>query len=418
MFNEQERLRVVAAVRDRVIRDKHVLEDIVSAIRDDGLKRKAREIKAYDATAIAIVSSDSGNHIIKFDPFEHHLIRVVDNSGVLLGLRSLALSEDLDALFADDMKVVNGKRNPVGNLIYDISIATGRNFSSFSEICPSISLKEPDRPEASAGWVISYRDLWEWAVLYDQIKNAYFGASTLILRDGLLRTKLFAKNYFRVLGDLIAERLKELNEGKKNVFVVGLAKSSSVIDLYRLALHTEDVFPSGKAYYAPISRKLEKRAYKYEEFTRGRERLPKFASGSEDALAARRNPSDNSLIFNYPDKNDSGGEDSKYVFGSMYFARFGTEKGDPIWAIDVFDDQLHEVDRIMGNLFNDSIGGFPVPFYPQALQNAHDEAKITDMDAQIVNQAVMEGVRDIVGKDGLASLDILELSTDVSGRRY
>ena len=51
-------------------------------------------------------------------------------------------------------------------------------------------------------------------------------------------------------------------------------------------------------------------------------------------------------------------------------------------------------------------------------RQAHDEAKITDMDAQIVNQAVMEGVRDIVGKDGLASLDILELSTDVSGRRY
>src|SRR5439155_25342845 len=45
--------------------------------------------------------------------------------------------------------------------------------------------------EVSPSWVLVYRDLCEWAALYECICYRSFATDTLMVRDGLLRSKLF-----------------------------------------------------------------------------------------------------------------------------------------------------------------------------------------------------------------------------------
>lgn len=409
MFDELERRAIIREIQGRVHADKKLLDELVGDLRRHGLKSSVRQIRNYSTTTLAIVSSDSGNISIKFDPFCHQLVRVVDSDGQTLAMKAITLTTDLEELFNQDtMPDENGRLSPIGVLVRDLRKATGDPIQSYKELCPSISV-DPAHPEERPGWVVSYRDLWEWAVLYHRIVYYDFPQSTLVLRDGLLRTKLFAKNYFRVIGDLLAERFQFLKQKqRKEVYLVGLAKRSSVIDLYRLAWAIEDIFPAGNPYWVRVPRELEQKAYKFPEFSWGRERLPR----NQDNLCARWDSHTGRLILNKP--ND--GEDSRFVFGSMFMARLSPDSAMPIWAIDIFDDQIDEADRIIGRLYADSLDGFPIPCYPQSIQRAHDASKITDFDSDILNRAVMNGIRSLVKQDDI--VDRLKLAGDLTGRRY
>jgi hypothetical protein len=48
----------------------------------------------------------------------------------------------------------------------------------------------------SQQWVKAYRELVEWAVLFSITRNKEFGTDTLIVYDGLLRSKVFARGLF------------------------------------------------------------------------------------------------------------------------------------------------------------------------------------------------------------------------------
>ena len=337
MFEDHEREALVASITWRIMNeDRRLLDNVVEDMRRFGLKRNIRQIRPYSSTTMAIVSSDGGNHGVKFDPFHIQLVRVVDSDGQTLALRSIAVTTDLDRLFAEEMS--KGAESPVAKLISDLSKSTARQIHSFTELCPSIRV-DSVRPDHTTGWVISYRDLWEWAVLYQRIMCADFAQATLILKDGLLRTKLFSSDYLRVIGDLLAFRFKELREKRrKDVFFVGLAKSSSVLDMYRLAMHVENVFPEGSPYYVSIPREMEKRAYKFPEFSRGRERLQRNSEG----LCAHWDAITGELRSEGIRADaDGGNEDSKFVFGSLFLVRFGHAAPDAMWAVDIFDDQAH-----------------------------------------------------------------------------
>src|SRR5207253_4789310 len=59
----------------------------------------------------------------------------------------------------------------------------------------------------STGALRCYRDIVEWAVLYDLVANPslQWGGDTILIRDGLLRTKSFKREVF----PLIDRRLRE-----------------------------------------------------------------------------------------------------------------------------------------------------------------------------------------------------------------
>lgn len=412
MFDQEERQTLIDDVRTAAFADRTILDDLIKDIRRFGLRGQVRRIQDYTIPSIAITSTDGGNHKFIFNPFRHQVIRVVDSSGQTLGLKAITLTTNLRKLSASEFKdPTTGLPTPVGRLMQDVGAAVGENITELNQLCPSIPKEIPQQTEDkdNTAWVMSYRDLWEWAVLYSRIMDATFPQSTLIIRDGVLRTKLFASNYFRVIGDLLAERIDWIRRReRKEIYLVGLAKSSSVVDRYGLALAIENVFPAGSSYFVRVPREMEENVYKFPEFARGRERLPR-PSMMRDAQGR--------ITFSMP----AGGgikEDSKFVFGTMFLARLSDSLAQPLWAVDIFDDQVSQADRIMACLWADARDGFPIPCYPNAIQRAHDAAMLTDLDVEIINRGIMEAIRDLVGPQNATIIDRINLAGDLTGRRY
>ena len=412
MFDIEEREALRSDVQQAALADRVILDELINDVRQFGFRGHARRIQHYTIPSVAITSTDGGNHKFVFNPFRHQLIRVVDSAGQTLGLKAITLTTDLRRLSASELTGgPAGGPTAVGRLMLDIGAAAGENITQLHQLCPSIPETIPQQTEDrdNTAWVMSYRDLWEWAVLYTRIMDATFPQSTLIIRDGVLRTKLFGKNYFRIMGDLIAERIDHIRRREhKDIYLVGLAKSSSVIERYGLALAIEDVFPSGSPYYVRVPRPVEERVYKFPEFARGRERLPRPSMTRDEK----------GRISIHMPVGAGPGEDSKFVFGSMYLARLSDSLAMPLWAVDIFDEQLQHAERIMSCLLADSRDGFPIPCYPNAIQRAHDAAKLTDLDAEIINRAIMEAIHELVGPEHRTIIDRINLSGDLTGRRY
>jgi hypothetical protein len=170
------------------------------------------------------------------------------------------------------------------------------------------------------------------------------------------------------------------------VFLVGLSKHSQVLDRYQLAMAIEDLFPPGEPRYVRIPREMEAKAYKWPEYARGAE--------------------------------TTEGESPKFVAGDMFFVRFGTRRGDPIWIVDILSSQSNAAQEIFGYLLADALDGFPVPFYPRCLQKAHEFAQIVDFDLEILQDAVMRAVRDMLPADRKHVLDVADFREDFAQRRY
>ncbi len=98
----------------------------------------------------------------------------------------------------------------------------------------------------------------------------------------------------------------------------------------------EDALPARTARYVRVPRGLEEKVYKWKEFARG----------AEEGQSA----------------DNESREPPKFVIGSMFLVRFGPERHDPIWAIDLLESQVREAGEIFGYLLQDAIEGFPVPF--------------------------------------------------------
>lgn len=102
----------------------------------------------------------------------------------------------------------------------------------------------------------------------------------------------------------------------------------------------------------------------------------------------------------------------------MYFVKFGAHKQDPIWPIDIFTPQIEDAHSILGFMLADAINGFPVPYYPQCLQKAHEHAALVDFDFDILQDGIYEGIRQSLGNLD-HKLDVFKLQdADPSRKRY
>lgn len=88
----------------------------------------------------------------------------------------------------------------------------------------------------SRSWVLVYRDLCEWAVLFERITRAQFATDTLIVRDGVLRSKAFRGDLFIKLRTRMSDAFSDIRRrtGRK-IYLVGVAKHSEVLRRYALA---------------------------------------------------------------------------------------------------------------------------------------------------------------------------------------
>jgi hypothetical protein len=373
MFDPDRLPELKSLVREATRGDSGLLDEV---IRDVALLRPVTTIQPRTINSISLVASDGGNNRLDFNPFSLQVVRVVDTFGDELFLDVISPSTDTAAL---GRRHLDDPASPLGRMMRDLGA------SALGQLSPMI----PARP-GSSRWPLVYRDLCEWAVLYDLIRYERWGSDTLIIRDGLLRTRIFAGELFVRLYKLMKTAIEEKRrQHKRHIFLVGIAKHSRVIERYRLAMAVEDVFPAGQPCYAPVPPELQVKVYDWAEYV---------GSAGDD---------------------DAGQEKPRFNMGAMYLVRFGRQAFDPVWTADLLHFQAPQAQQVFGSLLADAEVGFPVPCYPHCLQQADRYAQVVDLDLAILQRALEEAVREQIRADRRHVFDAQRLSpADPAAGRY
>lgn len=376
MIDPNIRDELTARIAERIAEDRLLLDALRSEIRP--YRDEVRRIQPRTTTSIAFVGTDGGNNQLRFDPFLVQLIRVVDSSNNSYALDVITPESNIDAL---SRRHRGDESSELGQLMRFLKV------DKLWQLTPMIP--SPGARERNPSWVQVYRELTEWATLFHLIRNRHYGTDTLIVFDGLLRSKVFEGTLFKeLLAGIEYSIEKHARHHKRRIWLVGVAKHSKVLDRYELAMALEGILKVQYPAYMEIERRLEAKAYVWPEYARG--------EGS----------------------GDEGGEANKFVGGKMFLVKFGSNGGDPVWPVDVFEPQVREAPTILGALLADATDGFPVPYYPRCLQKAHENAALVDFDYDVLQDEVYKGIRVALGKDA-PTLDTFLLRTaDVAARRY
>src|SRR5260370_15184872 len=294
MFDPDRLPELKTLVREATRGDSGLLDDVMQDVVL--LRHSVTTIQPRNINSISLVASDGGNNSLEFNPFSMQVIRVVDTFGDELFLDVISPSTDTVTL---GQRHLDDPWSPPGKLMRDLGVGT------LGQRSPRI----PARPKSGA-WPLVYRDLCEWAVLYDLICYERWGSDTLVIRDGLLRTKIFAEDLFvRLYGLMKVAIERNRQERKRDIFLVGIAKHSRIIERYRLAMAVEDVFPAGQPCYVPVPQELQVKVYDWVEYVRS------------------------------PEDDDADKEKPKFNMGAMYLVRFGKRSSDPLWTMDLLPSQ-------------------------------------------------------------------------------
>jgi len=379
MIDPQSQTQMKREIKECIKFDRRILDQLREEVRP--LRGAVRRIQPRMTTSISLVGTDGGNNQVQFDPFLIQLIRVVDSSNNEYCLEAVTPTTKVSALSKRQFDRDGKPKTALGEMMAYLGV------SDLTKLSHSIRSNDHDEPR-SPSWVQVYRELVEWAILLSVIRKKDFGTDTLIVFDGLLRSKVFAGDLFKKYLAGLEEGIKtQFTKNRRRIYLVGLAKHSKVLTRYRLAMALEGILMTDYPCYAEIPREMEEKAYVWSEYARG-------------------------------DDRELGGEVNKFVGGKMFFVKFGNGGRDPIWPIDLFTPQAGEAQTIIGCLLADAINGFPIPFYPQCLQKAHENAALVDFDFAILQDEIFEGIRDILDNEA-DSLDAFRLQDgDPAQRRY
>ncbi len=379
MLDPETHDRLKVAVFSQIGQDMGVLAGLRDEIEE--LRGQVRRIRPHTTTSMSLVGTDGGNNQIRFDPFLVQVVRVVDSSNNEYCVEAVTPTTDVRGLSADQYDAAGEPRTALGSMMQFLGV---RDLTSLSHMIHS---NDDGRP-ISPSWVHVYRELMEWAVLFKILREKDFANDTIIVYDGLLRSKVFTGELFIRLSEGIAEQISRHRRSGRNVYLVGVAKHSKVLDRYRLAMALQEILRTTYPAYAEIPRDIEARAYTWSEYARG------------------------------SDVAEQGGEANKFVAGKMFFVKFGPQRDDPIWPVDLFERQTAQAPEILGALLADATEGFPVPYYPLCLQKAHENAALVDFDFDVIQDLVFDGIRNELA-DEAPRMDEFQLqSADPSAQRY
>ena len=378
VLEPESQQRLKQEIGEVIHSDRHLLDELRSEISP--LRASTRRIQPRASTAISLVATDGGNNQIQFDPFLVQIVRVVDSSNNEYFLEAVTPSTGTSELSVRQFASDGHPCTPLGDMMRCLGVG------DLSDLSPMIP-KDGSRPR-SPSWVQAYRELVEWAVLFSLL-NKDFGTDTLIIFDGLLRSKVFFTGMFQRLKEEIASRIEvQYRRNRRRIYLTGIAKHSQILTRYRLAMALEHVLASPYPAYVAVPVEIEFRSY------------VRLGYGGKTNVEPEEPPSRN------------------LVAGSHFLVKFGSGPRDPIWPVDVFSPQVGDAQTIMGLLLADAINGFPVPLYPQCLQRAHENAALVDFDFDILQDHIYDGVRTLLGDDS-STLDVFRLQdADVAERRY
>lgn len=355
-------------LRELFTKDAKVLEEMRKDVRP--LKAETRRIQPRSANAVSLVGTDGGNNYLRFDPFQVQLIRVVDSNSQEHCLEIITNGSSIDELNNRHFTSHGEPISTLGKMMKYLGV------SHLSKLSPVFV---PDNEKRSSSWIGVYRDMTEWAVLFNLVRETNYGSDTLFVFDGLLREKMFTGKLFEKYREGLEEGIRQQFErNRRRYYVCGIAKHSAVIQAYRVAMALEGIMRNAFSCFVEIPENIEKRVYKWDEYVR----LPRFTAGK------------------------------------MFLVKFGSGRYDPIWAVDLLHSQKGEAQVIFGYLLENAKDGFPVPFYPQCLQRAHEKAALVDFDMEILQDQICDALRNTLG-DKAPIIDELALQeSDPSTRRY
>lgn len=367
-------------ITERIATDRVLLDQLRSEIRP--LRNEVRPISPRSATALSLVATDSGKNSLQFDPFLLHIVRIVDSNNREYCLEVITPTTSIAELSA---KQFNPDGTPCTRLGEMMTYLGVHDLTALSQMIRQTPVGQPTSPS----WVYVYQELVEWATLFSLIRHQEFSTDTLLVCNGLLRSTVFAQDLFhKYLRGLQAGIERQWQQNKRRLYLVGVAKQNKVLSRYRLAMALEGILTTKYATYVPIPREIEEKAYRWSEYMRGDDRAAE--------------------------------ESTQHVFagGKMFFVKFGKGPRDPIWPVDIFLPQVNEAAQILGYMVTDANNGFPIPYYPQCLQKAHEHAALVDFDVALFQDHVFAGIRQILGHEA-PILDTFRLqANEPSQRQY
>lgn len=348
------------ALREKVLSAYKVDDPLLKIFRGYARRLSAniRPLRTYSVNAVSFVSADGGDNRLTFNPAVVELVRVVDSRGNQCALDAIASSADSREL-NERIKPNNPSLvEPLQRLCNDLGVAV-------TDL--SYLLKGMGDPGKSTGAIRCYRDVVEWAVLYDLITNPtiQWGGDTILIRDGLLRTKSFKREIFPQIDQKIRDGVRRHQDRNVYLSLVGVAKQSAVLGRLAVALELEATFHKPYPCFAEVPEDVEADCYNFD------------------------------LTWLKTYETTEPQDDGKKLYqslGKMYLAKFGDRPFDPVWPVDVAIWQVPNVEKILGQLTVDAQQGFPMPDYPMSIQKAHDFAKLTGLEIEILQDLLMEGI--------------------------
>jgi hypothetical protein len=320
------------------------------------LKNDVKPIRPYSVNAVSFVSSDGGDNRLYFNPATVELVRVVDSLGNQCALDAIPSNSEASELNKRVDKQSPLLVQPLLKLCQDLNTDV---------VGLSYLLKGLGEPGKSTGAVRIYRDIVEWAVLYDLIKYREWGSDTIIVREGMLRTKSFKREIFPELDRLIRKAYEDHKKKNITVSLVGVAKQSAVLSRLAVALELEETFHKPYPCYVQVPKDIEEKCYNFDRTWL------------------------DTLETSQPD------EEGRYLYqsmGKLFLVKFGNRPFDPVWPVDIAEWQVSEADKIIGQLTKDAQPGFPIPDFPMCVQKAHDFAKVNGLEVDILQDILFDGI--------------------------
>ncbi len=308
------------------------------------LRDRVKELKfvpiepSGNYSPITFKAFDGGMFNLNFDPFELDIVEVADSNG---NSKLRFAAPKGDNLSDEEFKsVLSGlNKNPIVKKF--VSILGKENLSEISEILKSRG---------------TLMEIGEFACIFDKVTSSSPEEKTIILKDGLLRTKKIKHELIRPLRQILTEK-------RKYVKLVGISKTSRMVSLLSAALLCEKVFPEGHVGFVEVPLKLEDMAYRW--------------TGAGKLHQEKVEP-------------------LKYAFGSLYITKLSRSRNLFV-TVEIPKDLEHdqaiysteEIMEIMNYVAKDSLYSYPIIGYPQTIMRAHEFAVRLGIPASILRDKII-----------------------------
>jgi hypothetical protein len=349
------------------------------------LRDKTKPLRSYSVNAVSFVSADGGDNRLVFNPAVVELVRVVDSRGNQCALDAVASTARLEELEQRAKAGASKAVAPLERLCSDL------NFG-LREL--SYLLNGLGNPGKSTGAIRCYRDIVEWAVLYDLVTNPslQWGGDTILVRDGLLRTKSFKREVFPKIYEKLRAGIASHRQRNVALSLVGVAKQSAVLGRLAVALEIEGSFHKNFPCYAEVDQDIEADCYNFDRTWL-------------DTYETTEAQDDGTRLFQ--------------SMGRMFLVKFGDRPLDNVWPVYVADWQVGQAAKILGQLMVDAQQGFPIPDYPMCIQRAHDFAKLTGLEIEVLQDLLVDGVcRGLTSAESERVLRMKYLGRSLAALRY